>query len=226
MRETMNVLDVNIDRCSAKQALKRAVEYMSTPETSVISLVTIDALMYARDDADYRQAVEQSDLVLPGQKDILEAAGVLDSRSIREVESQTFLRLWLKYLHRNHSRVYLLVETDEEVDALTAFFTEEYRGIAIVGAAKVAAGSEADDMLVNAINGGEADCVIAILSPPVQEEFVARNRSLINTRVWLGVGKLMEYAYRQKSGKGRILTFLDRLFFRREIEKEKKDLKM
>ena len=44
------------------------------------------------------------------------------------------------------------------------------------------------DMLVNAINGGEADCVIAILTPPVQEQFIARNRSQINTRVWLGSG--------------------------------------
>lgn len=177
MREMINVLDVNIEHCSAKQALKAAVEYMDTPATSVIDLVTIEALMYARDDYSYREAIEQSDLVLPGQKDILEAAGITDSRSMREIESQTFLRLWLKYLHRNHCRVYLLVETDEEVDELTGCLTEEYRGIAIVGAAKVAPGTEADDMLVNAINGGEADCVIAILTPPVQEQFIARNRS-------------------------------------------------
>lgn len=189
----------------------------------MIDLVTIEALMYARDDQGYREAIEQSDLVLPGQKDILEAAGITDSRSIRETASQTFLRLWLKYLHRNHCRVYLLVETDEEVDALTGCLTEEYRGIAIVGAAKVAPGTEADDMLVNAINGGEADCVIAILTPPVQEQFIARNRSQINTRVWLGAGKLMEFAYRQKSGKGKVMTFLDRMLFRREIEKTKKE---
>ena len=109
------------------------------------------------------------------------------------------------------------------MDALTGCLTEEYRGIAIVGAAKVAPGTEADDMLVNAINGGEADCVIAILTPPVQEQFIARNRSQINTRVWLGAGKLMEFAYRQKSGKGKVMTFLDRMLFRREIEKTKKE---
>lgn len=31
MREKINVLDVNIEYCSAKQALKAAVEYMDTP---------------------------------------------------------------------------------------------------------------------------------------------------------------------------------------------------
>ena len=36
MREKINVLDVNIEHCSAKQALKAAVEYMDTPATSVI----------------------------------------------------------------------------------------------------------------------------------------------------------------------------------------------
>ena len=66
MREKINVLDVNIEYCSAKQALKAAVEYMDTPATSVIDLVTIEALMYARDDQGYREAIEQSDLVLPG----------------------------------------------------------------------------------------------------------------------------------------------------------------
>ena len=55
MREMINVLDVNIEHCSAKQALKAAVEYMDTPATSVIDLVTIEALMYARDDYSYRE---------------------------------------------------------------------------------------------------------------------------------------------------------------------------
>ena len=96
MREKINVLDVNIEYCSAKQALKAAVEYMDTLKTSVIDLVTIEALMYAsRDDQGYREAIEQSDLVLPGQKDILKRQGITDSRSIRET-AQTFLRLCVK----------------------------------------------------------------------------------------------------------------------------------
>lgn len=60
MREMINVLDVNIEHCSAKQALKAAVEYMDTPATSVIDLVTIEALMYARDDYSYREAIDRA----------------------------------------------------------------------------------------------------------------------------------------------------------------------
>lgn len=225
MNETICVLDVKIDNCSAKQAMKASVEYMSTAATNVVELVTIETLMSAKDKPDLRKAIEQSDLVLPGQEEILEAAGVTDTRRIQEMRAQVYLKMYLKYLHKNHSRVYLLAETDEEVDRLTACLFSRYRGIQVAGAAKVAPGAAMDDMLVNAINGGEVDSVIAVLSSPVQEEFVARNRSLINARMWLGAGKLMESIYEGKSRGGKISAFVDRLFFKREIEKNRREMK-
>lgn len=226
MNETIRVLDVNIDNCSAKQAMKASVEYMGTAVTSVVELVTIEALLCAKDEPELKAAIEQSDLVLPGQKEILEAAGIAETRRIQETNAQTYLKMYLKYLHKNHCRIYLLVETEEELDGLTACLSACYRGIQIVGAAKVAPGSETDDMLVNAINGVEADSVIAILSPPVQEEFIARNRSLINARMWLGAGKLMEPIYKEESRRGRWRSFVDRLFFKREIEKNRREMKV
>lgn len=226
MNERIRVLDVNIDNCSAKQAMKASVEYMGTAVANVVELVTIEALMYAKDEPDFRSAIEQSDLVLPGQKEILEAAGIAESRRIQETSAQTYLRMYLKYLHKNRSRVYLLVETEEEVDGLTECFSSRYKGLQIAGAAKVAGGSGTDDMLVNAINGAEVDAVISVLSSPVQEEFIARNRSLINARMWLGAGKLMEPIYKGKPGNRSLVSFINRLFFRRETRKNQREMQI
>ncbi|MCI8939265.1 MAG: hypothetical protein HFH12_04650 [Dorea sp.] len=226
MSETICVLDVKIENCSAKQAMKASVEFMGTAATSVVELVTIETLMLARDKPELKKVIEQSDLVLPGQEEILEAAGVIDARYIQETRTQTYLRMYLKYLHKNHSRVYLLVETEEEADRLTAHLVSRYRGIQIAGAAKVASGTDMDDMLVNAINGGEVDCVIAILSSPVQEEFIARNRSLINARMWLGAGKLMEPIYKGRSKGEKVAAFVDRMFFMRATRKNRREMKL
>lgn len=224
MNETICVLDVNIDNCSAKQAMKASVEYMSTAMINVVEFVTIDTLMSVRNRPDLKKVIEQSDLVLPGQTEILEAAGIVDARFIQETRGQLYLKMYLKYLHKNHSRVYLLVETDDEADKLTACLFSRYRGIQVAGAAKVASGRDTDDMLVNAINGGEVDSVIAVLSSPLQEEFIARNRSLINARMWLGAGKLIESIYRDKSKGERFTDFLDRLFFKREARKNRREM--
>lgn len=226
MGERICVLDVKIDNCSAKQAMKESVEYMSTAVTNVVELVSIDTLLYAKDEPEFRETIEQSDLVLPGEKEILEAAGITESRRIQETDSQTWLRMYLKYLHKNRCRVYLLVETDAELDELTECFSVHYRGIQIAGAARVAGGIGTDDMLVNAINGAEIDAVISVLSTPLQEEFIARNRSLMNTRMWLGAGKLMEPIYKEKPGNRKLLSFIDRLFFRRETRKNQKEMQI
>lgn len=224
MDEKICVLDVNIDNYPAKQAMKASVAYMDTEVMNVVELVTIDTLLYARDNPDFRSVVEESDLALPGQKEILEAAGITEGRRIRELEDQTYLRMYLKYLHRNHCRVYLMVETDEQVDGLTDFLTTRYRGVQLAGAAKVAGGSGTDDMLVNAVNASDADCVIAALTPPLQEEFIARNRTLINARMWLGAGGVIEGAYLKRPRRKSLLGLVSRLFFRREIEKNRREV--
>lgn len=226
MCETICVLDVNIKNCSAKQAMKASVGFMDTEAVNVVELVTIEALMCVKDVPELKEAIEQSDLALPGQKEILEAAEDMEAGRLREVENQLYLKMYLKYLHRNHSRVFLLIDTDGDLDEMTAYFTSHYKGIQIAGAAKVASGTGTDDMLVNAINGGEVDCVIAALRPPVQETFIARNRSLINARMWLGTGGLLKTLYKDRqAGKG-ILSFVDRLFFKHEIEKNRREMRV
>ena len=49
--------------------------------------------------------------------------------------------------------------------------------------AKVSAKNRADDMLINAINGEEVDCVLSALSSPLQEELISKNRNVMNARV-------------------------------------------
>ena len=79
-------------------------------------------------------------------------------------------------------------------------------------------------MLVNAINGGEVDCVISILSSPLQEEFIAKNRGILNTRIWMGLGKGILPVGRPGFGQGRITQFLMKRIFKKEIEKRKRDM--
>ncbi len=57
-------------------------------------------------------------------------------------------------------------------------------------------------MLVNAINGSEVDCILSALSVPLQEDFIAKNRNLLDARVWVGVGNRMFSDHRQGLGLG------------------------
>jgi N-acetylglucosaminyldiphosphoundecaprenol N-acetyl-beta-D-mannosaminyltransferase len=222
MNKKVNVLDIEIDNYTAKEAMQSVVEYMDQVPLRVIEVATIGGLMQADAVEELKPGIQEFDIILAGDKSILEAAGVQDKRCLQEIEKNVFLKLFFQYLHKNYKRVYLLVETEEEAQSYYNYFQKHHSGVQIVGLAKVSAADRADDMLVNAINGEEVDCVIAALSTPLQEDFIIKNRKLLDARIWLGIGKLT-LPYRDDDWfLQRIGSYIMKHIFKKELEKRKK----
>ena len=139
MSKKISVLDISIDNFTAKEAMQEALAYMESDLVSVIELVTIESLMELGTEAELKEEIENFDLILAGNKTILEAAEITDHKCLRETEDKTFLKMFLRYLARKHKRVYLLVESEEEGQKMFGHFEEYYRGTQIVGMAKVSA---------------------------------------------------------------------------------------
>lgn len=219
MNEKINVLDVNIDSCTAKEAMKETIAFLESEPVSVIDVVSVDGLMQMNDFSELKARMNEFDLVLPGEKLILEAAE--EARLPKEIDIKLYLKMFMRYLHKNHKRMYLLVESEEDGQEAFRYMQRTYSGIQLVGLAKVSAEGRADDMLVNAINGSEVDCILSALSVPLQEEFIAKNRNLLDARVWVGVGNRMFSDHRQGLGHGKLTKFLLNHIFKREMEKNK-----
>lgn len=162
-------------------------------------------------------------LTVPGEKLILEAAE--EPELPEEINMELYLKMFMRYLHKNHKRLYLLVESEEEGQEAFRYLQKAYSGVQLVGLAKVSAEGRADDMLVNAINGSEVDCVLSALSVPLQEDFIAKNRNLLDVRVWIGVGKKIFSPRKPGFGQGKIAKYLLNHIFRREMEKNKLKMK-
>ncbi len=219
MNEKINVLDVNIDSCTAKEAMKETIAFLESEPVSVIDVVSVDGLMQMNDLSELKARMNEFDLVLPGEKLILEAAE--EARLPKEIDIKLYLKMFMRYLHKNHKRMYLLVESEEDGQEAFRYMQRTYSGIQLVGLAKVSAEGRADDMLVNAINGSEVDCILSALSVPLQEDFIAKNRNLLDARVWVGVGNRMFSDHRQGLGHGKLSKFLLNHIFKREMEKNK-----
>ena len=219
MNEKINVLDVNIDSCTAKEAMKETIAFLESEPVSVIDVVSVDGLMQMNDLSELKARMNEFELVLPGEKLILEAAE--EARLPKEIDIKLYLKMFMRYLHKNHKRMYLLVESEEDGQEAFRYMQRTYSGIQLVGLAKVSAEGRADDMLVNAINGSEVDCILSALSVPLQEDFIAKNRNLLDARVWVGVGNRMFSDHRQGLGHGKLVKFLLNHIFKREMEKNK-----
>ena len=222
MDSKIRVLDINIDSCSAKEAMKKTVEYMGTDPVNVVEMATVNGLMQMDSMEQLKEDICRFDMVLAGDKTILEAADITDRKCLQETEGRVFLRMFMRYLHKNHKRIYLLVESEEEGQKFFDYLQKNYYGLQVVGLAKVSAQNRADDMLVNDINGGDVDCVLAALGSPLQEEFIVKNRSLLDVRLWLGLGKEYLPVGRTGIGQCRLARFFVKHIFKKEIEKSKR----
>ena len=150
MNEKINVLGVNIDSFTAKEAMKETIAFLESEPVSVIDVVSVDALMQMNDLPELKEKMNEFDMILPGEKLILEAAE--EPELPEEINMELYLKMFMRYLHKNHKRLYLLVESEEEGQEAFRYLQKAYSGIQLVGLAKVSAEGRADDMLVNAIN--------------------------------------------------------------------------
>lgn len=223
MNEKLNVLGIYIDHCTAKEAMKEAVGYMESEPVNIIDMVTVDAVMEMDEKSGLKEEICAFDLLLAGDKTILEAADITERRCLQETEDHLFVKMFLRYLHKNRKRVYLLVESEEEGRILFDYLERCYSGVQVGGMAKVSAQNRLDDMLVNAINGAEVDCVLSVLASPLQEELAVKNREVLNTRILLGLGKELLPMHTQRMGFGKITRFMMNHLFKKEMEKRKKD---
>ena len=220
MNNKINVLELELHNDTAKEAMQKVMEYMKTEPLNIVEFISSDSLLLSKDDEVLRDNISQADLVLTIEKSFLELAGVTDRKRLQEAENGLLLKMILHYFHKNQSRVFLLAESEEDRTRLAENFEQYYSGIHLVGTEIVSSDRAMDDMILNSINGVEAECVISVLPSPLQETFVVRNRILLNTRVWLGLGKNVKLPMNPQEKKS-VRDFFVKLFLKREIAKEK-----
>lgn len=166
--------------------------------------------------------IDEFDLTFAGDKSILEAAGVTDSKYLNEAKTLLFVKMVMRFLHKSHKKVFLLAEDEEALAELREYVTGKYSGIVISETATMEEHGKSDDMIVNRINGAETDCIFAALPSPLQEEVILRNRTLLNARIWFGMGTGLKERRRTGFGRRRLKAFFTQHIVKKKIEKERK----
>ena len=218
MDKIVQVQNVAVHCCTAKEAMKKVVEYMKHAPIFVVELVTMQTLLKVWEQEELLH-LQEFDLMVAGNKEVLKAAGVTENRYLKETDDMLFFKMFLRYLHKNHKRVFVLTEESVFVETFCSFTQERYAGIQIVGTASMEEHGISDDMIINKVNGTETDCIIACLSTPLQEQFVIRNRSLLNARMWIGLGREMEEKLKGQGMKNKLKKFFLLQFLKKKMKK-------
>lgn len=220
MNDKIQISDLIIDNYTAKDAMKRVVEYINTEALSVVEMITLSTLGEVANQEELQRQISEFDITFAGDRAILQAAGIKDARRLRDSEPLLFVKMAMRFLHKNQLRVFLIAETADTLQKLQNYIEEEYASIEIVECATMEEHGMSDDTILNRVNGVETDCIISILPSPMQENFIIRNKSLLNARLWLGFGNWFSKMEKEHSVFGKIKKLLARQILKKEIAKK------
>ena len=223
MDEKFEVLGVQLDGYTAKEAMQEAIRYMETEAISTIEILAGASVIELMETGDLREKLEQMELLVVGDRTLLELSGIRDRTLLREAETNLFLKMFLRYLKKGHRKVFLLAPNEDEKEKFREYLEKYYSGLEISGAEIVEDRPGASDMIVNKINGAETDCILSVLPSPLQENFIGENKPVLDARIWMGLGEGIKNS-RNKSGKRtKLQNFFVKFVLKSEMKKQEKE---
>lgn len=131
-------------------------------------------------------------------------------------ESVLFVKMFMRFLHKNRGRVLLLAENSIMADKLEEHIAESNARIRVVERVTIEEHGVSDDMILNRINGAEAECIIASLPAEMEERFLEKNRTALDAKIWLGMGTHLKQK-KQPSGLHLLWERILQYFTKKEI---------
>ncbi len=223
MCEKFEVLGVQLDGYTAKEAMQEAIRYMETEPISTIEILAGSSVIELTETGDLREKIAQMDLLVVGDRTLLELSGVEDRTLLREAETNLFVKMFLRYLKKDRRKVFLLAPGDDKQEILREYLERYYSGIEISGAEIVEDRPGVSDMIVNKINGAEIDCIISVLPSPLQEDFIGENKSVLDARIWVGLGEVIKNIQQKNNKKSRLQDFFVKFKLKSEIKRKEKE---
>lgn len=222
MNNIVQVLNIQIHNIKTARAMKQVQQYLQSESLNTIEIVSMDTLLRAEEELKLQESVNRFDLIIPGDKEILKAAGITNAAALHDAENGVFWNNLARMLDKRKTKIYLLTDSEAELQRISEYIQKHYHGIRVRGQGILAEDTLSDELVVNNINAAGVDCVLGFLTSPVREYFVTDNHALLNAKVWVGISR--SAIGQEVSSGNRFRMMIMRLLFHRKVVQEKKDL--
>lgn len=223
MCEKIQVLGVPIDGLTAKEAMQKTIQFMEKDPINTVEVLAGQSVIELVETGNLREKLEKMDLLVVGDKTLLELSHVEDRKLMKEAETNLFLKMFMRYLDKGKKRVFLLAGSEEERNEFQKYVEKYHGNVTISGTAAIEDKPGVDDMIINKINGAEAECILSILPSPFQENFAERSAHLLDAKLWLGIGQGIKNIRHSNVRKNRIRDMVVKFLLKSEIKKKEKE---
>lgn len=188
--DTVNILGVYVNKYTMEQAVQKAAELIEADGLSMIFTPNSEILLYASNNPDFTQVLNQADMIIPDGIGVVYGARILGEPLKERVAGYDLVCNLLPIMAQKGQSVYLLGAKPSVAEQAAANLTEKYPGLVIAG---IHDGYFKDDEEVIAdINKANPDFLMVCLGFPKQEQWIFDNRDKLNARLAIGAGGCLD----------------------------------
>lgn len=191
MFEPCRVLDVSIHRVTLDGVLTRLDEFVRSGEPHQVITVNTDFLRIARADAEFREAINAADLVVPDGVPVLWASKLLGEPLDERVTGVDLVERGAALAAERGYSIFLLGAEPGVADEAAAELVRRHPGLRIAGTYAPPFGpftAEEDAKMLRLVQQARPDMLFVAFGAPRQDVWLRRYRPLLGVPVCAGVG--------------------------------------
>ena len=115
MTKKIDILGLALDNYTVRESITQAEAFLENDMLNIIETISMKMLIGAEEHPAVRGVIEASNLVIIGEKEILQSAGIDTIQRIHETEENDFAVEFFKRLERNRKSIFLLGQSGEQI---------------------------------------------------------------------------------------------------------------
>lgn len=192
MRDTVNVLGVNIDKISADETFEKAKVLIDKDGLSMIFTPNPEIVMAASEDEYFKTILNSADICTPDGIGVVYASKILNNPVKERVPGFELTKKILEYISKSGDGVFFFGSKPGVAQKAKLKVEELYHGIKVLGTHDGYFKPEDEEGIIKKINESGAKVLLVCLGAPKQEKWIYENREKLSVSLCLGVGGTLD----------------------------------
>lgn len=188
MKKRVNILDVNFDKVTMKEATDIVIDYLSDNKKRAILTANPEIVMKAHYDKEFCRLMNKGDLVVADGIGVIIASKIIRKHLPERVAGYDLFQNIFKKIMTMDKTVYFFGAAPNVANKAAELMMIKYPGLKIIGSHDGYFDEEEEKLIIKEINELKPDLLLIGIGAPKQEAWWFRHKDELNVKVCIGVG--------------------------------------
>lgn len=215
--QKINLLGMELTDYSLREAIGITDRFLGSGSLDAVLFISAKTLVGVSVFAEWRECLKSADLIIWSDAEIVKYVGIKEKARIAEVENQEYIKEVLKRLGTGKKPVYLLAESEKELEKLELDLMLFREDLNIVGGGVPGGAPEEWDDEANRINALAPAAILSNMQFERQAKLMERMKKFLNADIWLALDYQMMLGGRKVPILKRLLKKWYHHLFRKQL---------